>query len=267
MAKIWDIPFASAGDKQAIPVPVQSDGTVSTTQGWTPDYELPNTNPSYKPVGREEMNGALFEITESIQQLQLQGAAEWSNLFPAYQKGAEVIHSGERWRSLIDGNTEEPGTGPNWTQAGFIAAATETVSGILRIATAAENAAGTLQGIAVDPLGIREAFNATGSAPVFACRAWVRTTGITGTIAAAGNVSSVTNSSTGRYVVNFTVAMPDGNYACTATTKGQNNFGTANSVMSQYYNTAPAAGSCELMAQGMSSFAANNVEFSAAFFR
>lgn len=114
MAKIWATLFAQAGDKQAIPVPVEADGTVSVTQGWTPDYELPNTDPSYKPVGREEMNGVLNEVTDSIKQLQLQGAAEWSALLGAYPKGAMVIHAGERWISSVAGNVSTPGASSTW---------------------------------------------------------------------------------------------------------------------------------------------------------
>ena len=43
-------------------------------------------------------------------------------------------------------------------------------------------------------------FNASGSAPVYACRAWVNFNG------------------TGDYTVNFTTAMPDANYAFTVST-------------------------------------------------
>jgi hypothetical protein len=60
---------------------------------------------------------------------------------------------------------------------------------------------------------VADAFNATGSAPLFACRAWVNFNG-TGTVAirASGNVSSITDNGTGDYTVNFTNAMPDANY-------------------------------------------------------
>jgi hypothetical protein len=56
-------------------------------------------------------------------------------------------------------------------------------------------------------------FNASGSAPVYACRAWVNFNG-TGTVAirASGNVSSITDNGTGDYTLNFTNAMPDANY-------------------------------------------------------
>ena len=80
-------------------------------------------------------------------------------------------------------------------------------------ASSAENIAGTVENKAVDPLGIREAFNATGSAPVYACRAWVNFNG-TGTVAirAAGNVGSMTDNGVGDYTANITTAMPDVDY-------------------------------------------------------
>ena len=50
-------------------------------------------------------------------------------------------------------------------------------------------------------------FNASGSAPVYACRAWVnfdaQSTG-TPVISSSGNVSSITDSDVGKFVVNFT---------------------------------------------------------------
>jgi hypothetical protein len=60
-------------------------------------------------------------------------------------------------------------------------------------------------------------FNVSGSAPVYACRAWANIDG-TGTVAIreSGNVSSITDEGTGRYTVNFTTAMPDTNYSVVA---------------------------------------------------
>ena len=58
------------------------------------------------------------------------------------------------------------------------------------------------------------AFNVSGSAPKYACRAWVSVDGVTAsTIRGSGNVSSVTRTAAGRYTVNFATAMPDTNYA------------------------------------------------------
>jgi hypothetical protein len=54
----------------------------------------------------------------------------------------------------------------------------------------------------------------SGTAPLYAARAWVNFNG-TGTVAirASGNVSSITDNGTGDYTVNFTTAMSDANYA------------------------------------------------------
>lgn len=62
---------------------------------------------------------------------------------------------------------------------------------------------------------VKTATNASGSAPIYSCRAWCNFNGTTTppTIRASGNVSSVTRNSTGEYTVNFATAMPDANYA------------------------------------------------------
>lgn len=59
----------------------------------------------------------------------------------------------------------------------------------------------------------KTALNASGTAPIYACRAWVNFNG-TGTVAirASGNVSSITDNGVGDYTVNFTTAMIDVNY-------------------------------------------------------
>lgn len=73
---------------------------------------------------------------------------------------------------------------------------------------------------------ITGALNATGSAPIYACRAWVNFNG-TGTVAirASGNVSSITDNGTGNYTVNFATAMPDANYAINAFAKRGDDLG------------------------------------------
>ena len=60
----------------------------------------------------------------------------------------------------------------------------------------------------------------SGSAPIYAARAWVNFNG-TSTVAirASGNVSSITDNGTGDYTVNFTTAMPDINYSVAGTSK------------------------------------------------
>ena len=82
-------------------------------------------------------------------------------------------------------------------------------------------------------------FNATGSAPVFACRAWVNFDG-TGTVAIRenGNVSSITDNGTGDYTVNFSTSMPDNKYATMigGTFRGDN---SANVSVGNIANNSP----------------------------
>ena len=74
---------------------------------------------------------------------------------------------------------------------------------------------------------VKTAINASGSAPIYACRAWVNFSGSSGsgtnysdiTIRGSGNVSSITDKGVGNYEVNFTTAMPDVNY-CVGGTAG-----------------------------------------------
>jgi hypothetical protein len=88
-----------------------------------------------------------------------------------------------------------------------------------RLASQAEAQAGTDNTRLMTPLRTREAIpaalNASGSAPIYACRAWVNFDGSTTppTIRASGNVSSVTRASTGRFQMNFITATPDADFS------------------------------------------------------
>ena len=96
--------------------------------------------------------------------------------------------------------------------------ASATTQGLIEIATQTEVNAGTDNTRAIVPNtlleGMKTHLSATGSAPIYACRAWVNFNG-TGTVAiiSSRNVSSVTDNGVGDYTINFTTAMPDANYA------------------------------------------------------
>jgi len=82
---------------------------------------------------------------------------------------------------------------------------------------------------------LKSDLNASGTAPIYAVRAWVNFNG-TGTpaIRASGNVSSITDNGTGDYTINFTTAMPDANYAVSAmniTGPGGNGAGSGGSMI------------------------------------
>lgn len=98
-------------------------------------------------------------------------------------------------------------------------------------------------------------FKTPGLAPAFAIRAWVNFNG-TGTVAirASGNVSSITDNGVGNYTVNFTIAMPDANYAVS----GQVSTDVPSALME---NNATAAGSTTVTAkngENNASFDPNN---------
>jgi hypothetical protein len=77
----------------------------------------------------------------------------------------------------------------------------------------------------------------SGTAPLYMCRAWVNfdgTTATPSTIRGSGNVSSVTKSGTGSYIVNFVTALSDANYSCLVTRRfdGTNGISQLNSLTS-----------------------------------
>jgi len=71
---------------------------------------------------------------------------------------------------------------------------------------------------------ITNALNATGSAPLYACRAWVNFDG-TGTVSIreSGNVSSITDNGTGHFSINYSNSMVDANYCLNYTAQSSLN--------------------------------------------
>ena len=80
----------------------------------------------------------------------------------------------------------------------------------------------------------------SGSAPIYAARAWVNFNG-TGTVAirASGNVSSITDNGTGDYTANFTTAMADANYTVVST--AQRGDSVAGGIIGQVQGTTANA--------------------------
>jgi len=124
----------------------------------------------------------------------------------------------------VNNITDEAGTGspdfPNGVDAGVLTGTLPAIDG--------SNLTGD---IPADR--ITDALNATGSAPIYACRAWVNFDG-TGTVSIreSGNVSSITDNGTGDYTINFTTAMEDASYAGGGSaSSGANDDGDANTML------------------------------------
>ena len=73
----------------------------------------------------------------------------------------------------------------------------------------------------LDAADFKTQINASGDAPIYACRAWVNFNGAgTVSIRASGNVSSITDNALGDYTLNFTTAIQDANYAVSINAAG-----------------------------------------------
>lgn len=118
--KFFIEPFATGGDTTTIPVPPQSGGLVSMTEGFTSVYEIADhADPMYQPVPRAQSNWLYYVITQAIKQYQTFGTPEWIDTasnggtpFP-YDKYAKVLYTdGKVYLSLVTSNTTTPGTDP-----------------------------------------------------------------------------------------------------------------------------------------------------------
>lgn len=117
MTKIFKIPFATQGDKTVVPIEIQTDGSVSYTQGYGYDYERDQvTDPAAKDIEREKMNSLFHDITESIGEMQLQGFAKWSEAGKPYAIRSVVYHNNKVWQSKIENNNIEPIAGNAWAE-------------------------------------------------------------------------------------------------------------------------------------------------------
>lgn len=192
--------------------------------GWAAET-IANNRPAL-----EDFNALDFLAFYQLCYLFQTGVAEW-DASTTYYIGSIVNNgSGVLYKSLVDDNLNNAVTdGTKW--ALVVTAppdASETVKGIAEIATAAEAIAGTDDASIITPSKVRSALNAGGTAPIYACRAWVNFDG-TGTpaILGSGNVSSITDTGTGYWTVNFTTPMPDVNYAAVADVDRVGSGGTA----------------------------------------
>lgn len=116
--RFFRFPWATTGDRVAVPFNTDPGGAVSYAQGFGPDYEITPGDPGWKPVPRGETNGFYYDLTDNIRQYQLRGVPDW---YPAadnggiainYEINAIVRHLDVVYRSLIANNTVEPGSDP-----------------------------------------------------------------------------------------------------------------------------------------------------------
>lgn len=239
--------YAESGDLKIIPETPPLDGSENWEQGRGAYYELdndPNTgDPLALDINREQDNYFKNVISKNIKHWQENTYPDWFDDIK-YPKNAKVKYTdGNIYVSKIDNNTTLPTNATNWTiydPSSFDATAVkltgdQTIAGIKTFssspivptpatATQAANKAyvdSASGGWSANDTRAKTALNASGAAPIYACRAWVNFNG-TGTVAirASGNVSSITENGVGGYTVNFTTAMPDANYSISSNHTG-----------------------------------------------
>ncbi|EPI4696053.1 MULTISPECIES: phage baseplate protein [Morganella] len=117
MTKLFKVPFATQGDRAAIPDEVRADGAVSYTQGYGYDYERDQaTDPAAKDIEREKMNSLFHDITEAVGEMQSFGVPVWQEAGKPYAVRSVVYHKNKTWQSKVENNTTEPVAGTAWAE-------------------------------------------------------------------------------------------------------------------------------------------------------
>lgn len=120
MLKFFRLPFATTGDKTAVPDDVDTNGNVSYSQGYGFDYQRRKTDPAAKNIERDKMNQILFDVTNAVAELQAQGVPDFitsalnGGAAYSYEQFAVVRYSGDLYISLAAANTADPTDATKW---------------------------------------------------------------------------------------------------------------------------------------------------------
>ena len=114
--------------------------------------------------------------------------------------------------------------------------------------------------------GIKTALNASGDAPIYACRAWVKfnAAGATPSITAQGNVDSITDVNTGRFIVNFSTNMPDENYAVAGMS---GNAAETTAGRDVFFDNSTTSSACAIRVTYYDNTVADDAQTTVCFFR
>lgn len=93
-AQILKYSFAEKGDKREIPADANIKGLMSWEQGFTLQYSLDPDQGGYR-IPREQFNQMIFEISQAVRNLQINGGHLWdndsANLIGGHPAGARVM--------------------------------------------------------------------------------------------------------------------------------------------------------------------------------
>jgi hypothetical protein len=186
----------------------------------THDYVIDNQS---APAFRSDLNNALLAIV-SQNSASTAPTTTYANMFWYDTTNNQLKKRNEANSAWITLGTINEGTG-TFTPSGQPATQTQADWN-----TGTATVESTITPAKLDDK-IENKLNVSGSAPMYACRAWVNFNG-TGTVAirASGNVSSITDNGVGDYTINFTTAMPDANYAVVFSSQDPNTGSGGNSA-------------------------------------
>lgn len=120
MLKFFRVPFATSGDKLAVPDAADVNGNVSYTEGYGFDYQRQETDPDKKDIERDKMNQILFDLTTAVSELQSQGIPDFITTALnggspySYSQYAVARFGGVPYISLINANTSTPADLTKW---------------------------------------------------------------------------------------------------------------------------------------------------------
>lgn len=121
VSNYFDTVFGVDGTLTTVPDAVQSDGSVSYTQGYGPDYQLTPGTSGAKYPGIGDINQIFNDITTALQQYQQNGippfitsAMNGGTAF-SYAKYATVLYNGTAYISNTAANTDTPPSS-KWNQ-------------------------------------------------------------------------------------------------------------------------------------------------------
>jgi len=142
MLKFFRIPFATNGDRTAVPDAIDPSGFVSYDEGYGFDYQRQETDPASKDIERDKMNEIYFDMTTAVAELQAQGVPDFItsvlNGGAAYSYGlnAMCVYNGQIYISRKTANTSLPSVSADWS--------------LIRPATARAVAGGTANAVTAD---------------------------------------------------------------------------------------------------------------------
>jgi len=133
MAYFFRIPFATAGDKTAVPEASQPSGAVSYTDGFTVPYQEDPGDPGVRYPERDVVNDLFNVVTDALNQYQTHGFPDFittsdNNGSPyPYDQWAFVRYSGVVYYSLVGTNTALPTDDTKWAPFSSFTVPTGTV--------------------------------------------------------------------------------------------------------------------------------------------